>query len=119
MFELTESLPAGALPRARARSEHIPVIADDLIQELLDGPPVKPPPAESTNDRARRALIAQPGQWMVLKTAALLNEISAQQLSRSFLRSKPARLDDQATGRFDARAFLRGHVWLVAAVYEP
>ncbi len=82
-------------------------------------PPSKPPPSESTNDRARRELIAQPGQWMVLKTRANLTEASARQLSRSFLRSKPARLDEQATGRFDARAFVRDHLWLVAAVYEP
>ena len=55
---------------------------------------------------------------MVLKTRLTLTEASARQLSRSFLRSKPSRLDDRATGRFDARAFMRGPLWLVAAVYE-
>ena len=112
-------LPAGPEDARRPRDEHIPIVADELILELLDGPPAKPPPSESTNDRARRELIAHPGQWMVLKTRLRLTEASARQLSRSFLRSKPARLDDRATGRFDARAFARDSVWLVAAVYEP
>ncbi len=38
---------------------------------------------------------------------------------RSYQRAKPARLVEQATGRFEARPFVRNDVWLVAAVYTP
>lgn len=90
------------------------------ILERLDGPPPVLPPANQTPaDQARRQLIRQPGQWMALNPRVKLNEASARRLARSFQRSKPARLDEAAAGRFDARAFLRGGVWLVAAVYQP
>jgi len=89
------------------------------ILERLDGPPPVLPPANQTAaDQARRELIAQPGQWMALNPRVKLNEASARRLARSFQRSKPARLDEAAAGRFDARAFLRDDVWLVAAQYE-
>lgn len=90
------------------------------ILERLDGPPpVLPPADESGADQARRQLIGHPGQWMALNPRVKLTEASARRLARSFQRSKPARLDEAAAGRFDARAFLRDDTWLVAAVYEP
>lgn len=74
---------------------------------------------ESPHDKARRALIDQPGQWLVLNARAKLNEATARRLARSYQRAKPARLVPSATGRFTARPFIRNDTWLVAAVYEP
>ncbi len=104
--------------RARAR---VPELATGRpILERLDGPPpVLPPANQSAADQARRQLIGQPGQWMALNPRVKLTEASARRLARSFQRSKPARLDEAAVGRFDARAFLRDDTWLVAAIYQP
>lgn len=44
---------------------------------------------------------------------------AARRMVRSHQRAKPARLAEQASGRFEARPFLRDDVWLVAAVYTP
>jgi hypothetical protein len=87
-------------------------------------PHVGPPPAapkanESAHDKARRELIAAPGQWMVLNARVRLSEAAARRMARSYQRAKPARLVAHATGRFAARPFVRDDTWLVAAVYEP
>lgn len=102
------------------RRDRVPELATGRpILERLDGPPpVLPPANQSAADQARRQLIGQPGQWMALNPRVKLNEASARRLARSFQRSKPARLDTHAAGRFDARAFLRDDRWLVAAVYQ-
>ena len=51
--------------------EPVPALADDPILERLDRPPpLAPKASETAHDKARRQLIAQPGQWMVLKTRA-------------------------------------------------
>ncbi|MGI8458908.1 MAG: hypothetical protein ACR2LI_12460 [Propionibacteriaceae bacterium] len=98
----------------------MPALADDPILEKLDAPPpVAPKASESAHDKARRVLIAQPGQWMVLNARVKLSEATARRIVRSYQRAKPARLVEQAIGRFEARPFLRGDVWLVAAVYTP
>jgi hypothetical protein len=103
-----------------AAREALPALADDPILERLDGPPPAAPKAnESLHDKARRALIAQPDRWMVLNARVKLSEATARRLARSYQRAKPARLVEQATGRFAARPFTRGDTWLVAAVYEP
>jgi hypothetical protein len=97
----------------------VPALADDPILEKLDGPPPLAPKAnESAHDKARRELIAAPGQWMVLNARVKLSEATARRIVRSYQRAKPARLVEHATGRFAARSFVRDHVWLVAAVYE-
>lgn len=102
------------------RRDPVPALADDLILERLDGPPPAAPQASETpHDKARRVLIAAPGQWMVLNARTKLSEASARRLARSYQRAKPARLVASATGRFTARPFLRDQVWLVAAAYEP
>ncbi len=104
-----------------ARRDRVPELATGRpILEQLDGPPPALPPAdESGADQARRQLIGHPDQWMALNPRAKLTEASARRLARSFQRSKPARLDEAAAGRFDARAFQRDDTWLVAAVYQP
>ncbi len=104
----------------RVQRDRVPELATGRpILDRLDGPPPVLPPANQTPaDQARRQLIGQPGQWMALNPRVKLNEASARRLARSFQRSKPVRLDKAATGRFDARAFLRDDVWLVAAVYQ-
>jgi hypothetical protein len=102
------------------RRDALPSLADDPILEKLDAaPPLAPKAGESAHDKARRALIAQPGQWMVLNARAKLNEATARRIVRSYQRAKPSRLVEQAVGRFEARPFLRDDVWLVAAVYTP
>lgn len=98
----------------------MPELADDPILERLDGPPPLAPKAnESAHDKARRELIAAPGQWMVLNARVKLSEATARRMARSYQRAKPARLVETATGRFEARPFVRDDMWLVAAVYTP
>ncbi len=95
-------------------------LGEDPFAERLDTPPAAAPStAESTHDKARRVLIAEPGQWVVLNARVKLNEASARRMARSYQRAKPARLVPTATGRFTARPFVREDTWLVAAVYEP
>lgn len=101
------------------RRDPVPALADDPILERLDGPPPLAPKAnESAHDKARRELIAAPGQWMVLNARVKLSEATARRMARSYQRAKPSRLVEHATGRFAARPFVRDDVWLVAAVYE-
>ncbi len=100
--------------------EPVPALADDPILETLDrAPPLAPKASETPHDKARRQLIAQPGQWMVLKTRAKLSEATARRTVRSYQRAKPSRLVQQATGRFQARPFVRNDTWLVAVSYQP
>ncbi|MDP9093103.1 MAG: hypothetical protein M3N95_09235 [Actinomycetota bacterium] len=95
-------------------------LADELFGERLDTPPdAAPTGRESTHDKARRALIREPGQWVVLNARVKLSEAAARRMARSYQRAKPARLVPTATGRFAARPFVRDETWLVAAVYEP
>lgn len=109
-----------AKQRRTSKRGPVPALANNPILERLDGPPPRPPsPSESTTDKARRELLATPGQWMILNPRARLNEAAARRLARSFLRAKPSRLDETAEGRFDARPFLRNDSWYVVAVYEP
>ncbi len=56
---------------------------------------------------------------MVLKTRAKLSEATARRTVRSYQRAKPSRLVQQATGRFQARPFVRNDTWLVAVSYQP
>jgi hypothetical protein len=94
-------------------------LADDPILERLAGPPPLAPKAnESAHEKARRELIAHPGQWMVLNARVKLSEATARRMVRSYQRAKPSRLVEQAKGRFAARPFVRDDAWLVAAVYE-
>ena len=102
------------------KREALPALNDEPILERLDGPPPALPPVnESPHDKARRALIDAPGQWLVLNARVKLSEANARRLARSYQRAKPARLVPAATGRFIARPFVRDDVWLVAASYEP
>lgn len=102
-----------------AKREPLVELADEPIGERLDAPPPAAPSGqESTHETARRALIAEPGQWVILNARVKLNEASARRMARSYQRAKPARLLPTATGRFAARPFVRDDVWLVAAVYE-
>lgn len=102
------------------KREAVPALADDPILEKLDGPPPAAPKAnESMHDKARRVLIAQPGQWMTLNARVKLSEAAARRLARSYQRAKPGRLVPAASGRFAAQPFVRDDAWLVAAVYEP
>jgi len=101
-----------------ARRESLVELGDDPFAERLDTPPPAPTGRESTHDKARRALIAEPGQWVVLNARVKLNEATARRMARSYQRAKPARLDPAATGRFTARPFVREDTWLVAAAYE-
>ncbi len=102
------------------RREAVPALADDPILETLDrAPPPAPKASETAHDKARRQLIAQPGQWMVLKTRAKLSEATARRTVRSYQRAKPSRLVEHATGRFQARPFVRNDTWLVAVSYQP
>ena len=102
------------------RRQPLPALTDDPILDRLDGPPPPvPPTSESLHDKARRALIAQPNQWLVLNTRVKLTEAAARRLARSYQHAKPARLQPQATGRFTARPFTRDHTWHVAASYQP
>ena len=123
MVRKAEAEPNTSVGRTgqRVRRDRVPELATGRpILERLDGPPPVLPPANQTAaELARRQLIGQPGQWMALNPRVKLTEASARRLARSFQRSKPARLDEAAAGRFDARAFLRGDRWLVAAVYQP
>ncbi len=103
-----------------AAREALPALADDPILERLDGPPPAAPKAnESLHDKARRALIAQPGQWMVLNARGKLSEAAARRLARSYQRAKPGRLVELATGRFVAQPYVQDDTWRVAAAYEP
>ena len=107
-------------PGHGVRREAIPALADDPILDKLDGPPPEAPKAsESSHDKARRLLIAQPGQWMTLNARVKLSETTARRLARSYQRAKPARLVAAASGRFAAQPFVRDDAWLVAAVYQP
>jgi hypothetical protein len=104
----------------KGRRGSLPDLGDKLFSERLDGPPPEPPKASETpHDKARRELIAAPGQWMVLNARVKLNEASARRLARSYTRAKPARLVADAAGRFTARPFTRDGTWQVAAVYQP
>lgn len=108
--------------RGRRRSgDSVPELAADkpILEHLDTPPPAAPRGDERPHDKARRALIAQPGQWMVLNARVKLSEASARRLARSYQRAKPARLDPAATGRFAARPFVRDDTWLVATCYEP
>lgn len=111
--------------RAGRRSEGVrrdvlPSLADDPILERLDEAPAEAPKlSETPHDKVRRDIIAADGQWVVLNTRAVLNEASARRLSRSYQRAKPARLIEAATGRFQARPFVRDDTWLVAVAYQP
>lgn len=114
---------AGSQGRKAGKSvwrEPLIELNDNPIAERLDTPPpAAPSAAESTHNKARRALIAEPGQWVILNARVKLTEATARRMARSYQRAKPARLDPTATGRFAARPFLREDTWLVAAVYEP
>ena len=102
------------------RREGLPELADEPILERLEGPPPAAPKVnESAHDKARRELIAAPGQWMVLNARVTLSEAAARRLARSYQRAKPSRLVDDAGGRFEARPFVRDDTWMVAAVYRP
>jgi len=50
---------------------------------------------------------------------AKLSEATARRTVRSYQRAKPSRLVQQATGRFQARPFVRNDTWLVAVSYQP
>jgi hypothetical protein len=111
---------AGRPAGRKGRQDSLPSLGDKLFSERLDGPPPEPPKASETpHDKARRELIAAPGQWMVLNARVKLNEASARRLARSYARAKPARLVASAAGRFTARPFTRDGSWHVAAVYQP
>lgn len=102
------------------RRDALPSLADDPILEKLDAPPpLAPKSSETPHDKVRREIIAADGQWVVLNTRAVLNEASARRLARSYQRAKPARLVEAATGRFQARPFVRDDTWLVAVAYQP
>lgn len=102
------------------RRDAVPTLAPDPILEKLDSPPIPAPKAsESAHDKVRRLLIAQPGQWMVLNARVKLSEATARRMVRSYQRAKPVRLVEQATGRFEARPFVRDDTWLVAVAYQP
>lgn len=102
------------------RRDSLPELGDDPILERLDAAPLPAPSAaESSHDKARRALIAEPGQWVVLNARVKLSEATARRLARSYQRAKPARLVSSATGRFTARPFVRDDTWLVAVAYQP
>lgn len=106
-------------PRARRRSDALPALAADPILERLDHAPDRAPRASETpHDRARRAVIAAGGDWIVLHTRTALTEAAARRLARSYSRAKPARLEPTATGRFLARPFQRDRTWLVAVTYQ-
>lgn len=116
----TQSVRTGRAAGHSVRRDALPSLADDPILEKLDAPPAMVPKAsESAHDKARRVLIGQPGQWMVLNSRVKLSEATARRIVRSYQRAKPARLVEQASGRFEARPFVRDDVWLVAAVYTP
>ncbi len=109
----------GHRPGRGARRDTLPALSDDPILERLDtAPPQAPKSSETAHDKARRVLISQPGQWMVLNARGKLSEATARRLARSYQRAKPSRLVEQASGRFSARPFVRDDTWLVAAVYE-
>ncbi len=109
----------GRRPGSGARRDTLPALSDDPILERLDAaPPQAPKSSETPHDKARRMLISQPGQWMVLNVRVKLSEATARRLARSYQRAKPSRLVEQASGRFAARPFVRDDTWLVAAVYE-
>ncbi len=98
----------------------LPILSDNPILERLDEAPMEAPKSsETSHDKVRREIIAADGQWVVLNTRAALNEASARRLVRSYQRAKPARLVEAATGRFQARPFVRGAAWLVAVTYQP
>lgn len=102
------------------RRDPLPALADRPILEKLDEvPSAAPKSSETPHDKARRAVIAAEGQWVVLNTRAALNEASARRLVRSYQRAKPARLVQTAAGRFLARPFVRNDTWLVAVAYQP
>jgi len=110
---------SGHRPGRGARRDTLPALSGDLILECLDSaPPRAPKSSETPHDKARRVLISQPDQWMVLNARAKLSEATARRLARSYQRAKPSRLVEQASGRFSARPFVRDDTWLVAAVYE-
>jgi hypothetical protein len=100
------------------RRDALPELGDNPILERLDVAPLPAPSAaESSHDKARRALIAEPGQWVVLNARVKLSEATARRLARSYQRAKPTRLVASANGRFTARPFIRNDTWLVAAAY--
>lgn len=102
------------------RRDALPTLADDPILERLDEAPAEAPKSSETpHDKVRREIIAADGQWVVLNTRTSLNEASARRLARSYQRAKPARLVEAATGRFQARPFVRDDTWLVAVSYQP
>ena len=102
------------------RRPGVPELGREPILETLDARPQAPPAASETrHDQARRALINQPGQWLVLNTRTRLTEAGARRLARSYQRAKPTRLDPTAAGRFTAQPFLHETTWLVAASFEP
>ncbi len=76
--------------------------------------------SEDSHTRTRRELLARPGHWAVLRTSVRLNEAAARRLARNYTHAKPARLDPDATGVFDARHFQHEDgTWHVAVTYQP
>lgn len=101
------------------RRDGLPDLAAEPILERLDkAPAAAPKSSETAHDKLRREVITAEGQWVVLNTRVALNEAAARRLARSYQRAKPARLVEAATGRFQARPFVRDDTWLVAVSYQ-
>ncbi|MGH3233471.1 MAG: hypothetical protein ACRDOH_09495, partial [Streptosporangiaceae bacterium] len=82
-------------------------LSDDigLHGATLDAWPAPPPRApRSATEATRLALIASPGVVHVLSPT--FSDVGrAAKLAAAFRRARPARLDPNATGTYDARAF--------------
>lgn len=91
--------------RRKARTKAEVGVADDALAAVLEQWPAEAPPVPKTaGDRARLALIAQPGT-VRLSDWATTDRARANRRARSYTTADPRKLDPNADGAFEARVY--------------
>lgn len=97
--------PGARARRARRAGKNDIGVTDDTLSAELDTWPAEAPPEPKTvGDRARLALIRQPGV-VRLSDWATTDRARANRRARSYTTADPRKLDPAATGTFEARVY--------------